>query len=354
MSVRDLLGHLQHEIALPQILADLCVHSLIEQASCTDCVDACPRDAWILNDAELALDTDACDGCGLCRPACPQQAITHDYRLELRSFRDRKVALVACERAGVAGDGVVPCLNALDLPLLMEVSRQGIGILLYSRGDCSACDRARNGLSFDELAFNFQQLAESHGFAGLTMQAYSPLEWVRRREVLDDEPVGTEYSRRGFLRGLLGRTVEQGLQRFAGEVGEEFPLSLDDLLPAGAADGVYPNVPEIDPSHCSGCDACVKVCPRQAIVQQSDPPQYRVQARRCSGCKLCVDVCRDDAMVLKKWVYTAGQTVELHPAVCTACGAPFHRVTDLPGAREICQVCAAHGHHNRLYQVLPG
>ncbi len=65
----------------------------------TDCVDACPRDAWILNDAELALDTDACDGCGLCRPACPQQAITHDYRLELRSFRDRKVALVACERA---------------------------------------------------------------------------------------------------------------------------------------------------------------------------------------------------------------------------------------------------------------
>jgi len=354
MSIRNLLDQVKHEIELPLIHGDSCVHSLIEQASCSACVDACPHDAWILDDAELALDTEACDGCGLCRPACPQQAITHDCRLELRSFRDRKIALVACERTGVAGDGVVPCLHALDLPLLMEVSRQGIGVLLYSRGDCSTCERSAGDLSFDELAFNFRQLAESHGLAGLTLQAYTPLEWVRRREVLIEEPPGAEYSRRGFLRGLLGRTLEQGLQRYAADADEEYPLSLDDLLPAGVAGGVYPNVPQIDPAQCSGCDACVQVCPRQAIVQQSDPPHYRVEARRCSGCKLCVDVCRDDAVVLRKWVYTAGQTVELQPAVCIACGVPFHRVSDLPGERDTCQVCRAHGHHGRLYQVLPG
>lgn len=69
------LQQLKREWVIPEIIAERCVHSLCEVASCTRCVDACPQEAWILDDASLKIDTSRCDGCGLCVTACTESAL---------------------------------------------------------------------------------------------------------------------------------------------------------------------------------------------------------------------------------------------------------------------------------------
>ena len=66
---------LKQEWVIPEVIPERCVHSLCEVASCTRCVDACPQEAWLLDDASLKIDTSRCDGCGLCVAACTESAL---------------------------------------------------------------------------------------------------------------------------------------------------------------------------------------------------------------------------------------------------------------------------------------
>lgn len=352
MGIRTLLDRARHEIELPQIVSERCVHSLIEQASCRACVDACPHGAWILNDEELALDTEACDGCGLCRPACPQSAISHDHQPEVRNFNGRNVALVACERAGVEGEGVVPCLNALDTSFLIQAINHDIHNLLYTRGNCTQCDRSGHAQSFDELTENFCRMLASHGLKRLVAREYQPREWEERRKVSSDESRAQGFSRRGFLGNLMRHAVTQGLHAVSEGLVLEHTIHLSDLLPANTANGIYPHVPKIDPSNCVGCDACVNLCPHHAIVLCKEFSDYCVDARLCTGCGMCVDVCDAQALQIRNWAKGGCQTVVLRQGSCDTCGVPFHYPQENGQERSLCHICAVSDRKSHLYQVM--
>jgi Pyruvate/2-oxoacid:ferredoxin oxidoreductase delta subunit len=84
---------LHQALVLPEILAERCVHSVLETARCHACVDSCPRDAWVLDDESLGIDTEACDGCGLCAAACPQAAIVHPHEPTIGDWHGRRLAV---------------------------------------------------------------------------------------------------------------------------------------------------------------------------------------------------------------------------------------------------------------------
>ncbi len=67
---------LRQEWTIPEIIPERCVHSRCEVAECTRCIDACPQQAWLLDDDNLSIDTSLCDGCGLCITACPEAALS--------------------------------------------------------------------------------------------------------------------------------------------------------------------------------------------------------------------------------------------------------------------------------------
>jgi NADH-quinone oxidoreductase subunit F len=54
----------------------------------------------------------------------------------------------------------------------------------------------------------------------------------------------------------------------------------------------------IDPDLCTGCGACLRVCPQQAIQGEKKAPHVLIRAQ-CITCGACHDVCRFDAIVIR-------------------------------------------------------
>ena len=52
----------------------------------------------------------------------------------------------------------------------------------------------------------------------------------------------------------------------------------------------------VDPETCTGCEACISVCPEGAIELKDDKAFI---TERCTGSEACVDECPVEAITLK-------------------------------------------------------
>lgn len=359
--IGEFIEDLRQQQKLPEILPERCVHAIIETASCQACVDVCPKAAWLLDDEALRLDQTACDGCGLCVPACPQGAISRSQdlpfnpRISLINHPPQTTVFLACEKAGLAdADDLLPCVHAVGLTDLLQLLRRGVAQLNVATGDCDLCSRGKAPRLQQCLEPLNRSLAHS-GQAGIRMTLCSAASWQRQRaDSTQEADSGAPLSRRGFLRRFSYTGLQEGL-KLAGLSDEMAPAFRPpgQLLPTDNGATRWPFVPQLDAQRCVGCDACARLCPQQAIILTTDPPAYAIEARRCNGCAICVDVCERRAVALVRWQPQQQQTLPLHSHRCRACGANFHLPADTEqSAQTYCRICARHNHHRNLFQVL--
>ncbi len=369
----DLVRDAAAAARLPEVLAERCVHSLIEQATCRRCVDACPTRAWVIDDERLGIDAARCDGCGLCAPACPQAAIVgavEPLRVGASSGRygGRHVsrgsatpgatpaAMLACERAwaDASGPGVVPCVHALGLRDLARLAAAGCRRLVAATGDCDGCPRG-SAVRLEARLADLARLLDSRRLPLLRLERLDGVQWQAARA--DAAPdAGPAMGRRSFLRRGLGLAVDHAAAAFELTAAERRGVDpVSGLLPrTDASRAVVPVAPVIDEARCTGCDACARLCPQGAIrVELGEAaPAYRLEPAQCTGCGICVDVCADAAVRLTGWIPAAPSAVPLMQAACSSCRVSFHRPVLVAGSGPVrCPVCESRGGQDRLFRV---
>lgn len=338
----------EHELRLPEIDGERCVYADFEKSSCQACVDACPSKAWILSDDSLGLDTQACNGCGLCVPACPPGALHIEFPWVIRHFCGKALALFACERSDVNGtSGIMPCIHALGTRQLMVLHTAGITNLLVSEGNCKDCLLLDQNESLAQRIEQLNRLLTQRNLVPIKLLSYSNTVWrkIHRQEEVISK--GTLLKRRAFLGGV---TPTQNLQQ---QLIVLDPLNRSECqtIPPGSLlpepevehDNLWPWAPQLDPLKCNGCNACIQLCPTDALEQHSQDTksEYLIQAKYCTGCNICTDVCTQDAIQPTAWDTVSLQAIPLVEKQCTSCGNPFHLPADNPMTDESrCPVCS--------------
>jgi len=353
MGLGDLIDAAASVWRVPDVEAERCVHSRLETASCRRCLSACPAQAWVMDDDTLGIDMAACDGCGLCLPACPEGAILSDHHPDVRAWRGETVAFAACERAlSEEAGGRIPCLHAIGLNDLIGFHRRGITRLILSQADCADCPRSGSETLDDRLS-RLNPLLDERGESPLVAVRIGPAQWRELYGLAQDDSQPA-VSRRDFLRRAAATTVDHAVARgAAGMEREETFVPPGVLLPRRDGGQTAFFVPIIDETRCNGCDACTRVCAHAAVVLAEAGDVYRLDADRCTGCGLCVDVCDQGAIRIAPWTEQQQGQVALVRRRCRGCGADFHLpAVQQQGDAPLCRICDKTGHFRSLFQVM--
>lgn len=352
----DWLRQAKRDWAIPEIIPERCVHQLCEVASCTRCVDSCPQAAWMLDESGLRINTALCDSCGLCVAACPQQALVQSFYPLAGVINHNKSMLMACERVDGfrAGKGVIPCLHSFSLGTISEYYQLGYHHFYVTCDDCTQCERGNKLSTLQQSIQVLNQLLSSRNAPLVVLTQVDAKTLQRYRKQLEAVQADqAAMSRRQFFRQaatLVVETVEQG-EAVADSL---TPTSQSWIgrLPASEQEGVlFPYVPTIDTECCNGCDACVQLCPQQALTLDKNDAvlTYQVHPERCNDCRICVDGCDQQAMQLVP-LQPQPTPIELKSGKCKACGSPYHYPHNQT-SQEYCRICAKKNHHRMLFQV---
>ncbi len=333
------------------VLADRCTRARHRRSTCAGCGDACSFGAIRLPDAEQAaparVDPEKCNGCGLCIPACPTQAITSDRRpLPQPGGKQQSVACGSAAALGADAEAWVPCLGALDPAFWLE----GVGrSLTVYRGLCASCP-----IPGGEAAFE-RNLAAARAVAALENADIR----IRVQDVKADaprkpaEPGGARLSRRDFFR-LAGREARQDvlaavLPESSGQAWRGGRLrrepsprrqAIAEHLPAESSGPFARDLPlwqlTLDPTRCTACGLCAEACPEAALRWSAGSTEGDGETGDaalvfdpvfCDGCRLCVDVCPERASVLVRavppWRRGPQALLKGRRGNCARCGATF-------------------------------
>ncbi|MGE5154313.1 MAG: 4Fe-4S binding protein [Bdellovibrio bacteriovorus] len=339
---------------LPEVTAERCVHSHMEQASCRACLDACPTGAWVMDDERLGIDVAQCDGCGLCATGCPEGAISERYAPARFLVDGVGIGFAACDRSGVAAladearEGLLPCLHVLGVRALLGLHGHGVRRLVLCRGECSRCPRGE-AVPIEAHLSALNALLADRGLGTIAADVLAAGAWLRALSAARCRHESAPMGRRAFVRRIFTSAAETAADwATRPDPGPGNPQPPGRALPDDRGSGLCLFAPRIDEGQCTGCDACARLCPHGVFKVEADA--YRLDPDGCTGCGLCSDLC--GAVSVCRFDHAPQRRLALHPRRCAACGVSFHTPNLTAGARPLCPICARTSHHQRLYQVL--
>lgn len=353
----DKHANIQPEVPV-QVESTLCARFRCTKSQCAACAVVCPVPGAVRLAEEGAEITGACVGCGACVSACPNGALRSledDARLAER-IRERvqpdAVFRIACARAQVRAELVLPCLSRLTEALVLAPLRGGALRVELAAPDCSACGFKKAAPQWEKVLAFCGALCES---AGLAAERVARLRVPSGKAEEVRPTAAASNPRRALFRAVAERWTAAGDALAAAPEASE-PVSVEpfrdivqrhsvnskrmDLLQVLAAlsagkaatkVALAASVPlaqlAVD-SRCVGCNVCETLCPVGALGHRDEAGNYTLEldAAHCTGCRVCEAACYQKALHV-------GETVDI-----SVLFEP-RRVTLVSAPRRTCSAC---------------
>lgn len=235
----------------------------------------------------------------------------------------------------------------LLLPEAVSLKEARARVALFEEIAAAYLAGTRRAITFSESAAaalrDFNALLTTRAAAPFVVRAAAPTGRAARRYAQLEEEDRRLSRRRDALRPLQPSLEAEGsaLARIQTFNGADAPL--------------YTVAPEIDPKRCTGCDACLRVCPEDVLTHINEgagQSWYKVTAGACDACGLCESVCDMSAIKVETMI-PAPADIPLREWRCAACGVSVHVPLLQPETEgDLCPPCRRAQHHKKLFQVL--
>lgn len=329
---------------LPEYVAPRCLRRRFLRSTCDLCARECPVQALYPGESLVRLDSERCTGCLACTAVCPSEALV------ARDTRQAKVAERVFAWSGV-GSAVLCCEKALRdgtellLPCLGILSREELALFALLAGSVTLvlhpCRDCHSPQVPELLQRRVDQLAElweqGRGERGdqqaapprielrFTAAPPVPAQADSGRGAAPSSAHPSPQDRRDFFRAFKTLSIQAAAETW-GAFREEpvrpeeqwasskhLPARLLLLRQAWQRLEAEPerrtlllpliSIIEVG-STCTGCEACVGLCPSGALSSDSDDPdpvgRLFFDWSRCSGCGLCGEFCPARAITLRR------------------------------------------------------
>lgn len=358
------VASLEGEFSRPSYISydeNICAGGTAEMEGCGICIPECPYDALSRDGIRIRVEESACEGCGGCVSVCPTSALrlrtpsAGEIHAELRSLlstlpeetaKGRDLAVVfycgekGAEALRVAGENrwplganilpvEVPCLRYVSESLILQSFRLGAaGAALLGCADCPSGDRP---LLDDRLALCRGTL-DAFGF-GAERLSLIPV----------DDSDGLNYLASAI--GELGAFLEGlGPAPMPGFVGSGPPVAEE----GGKSDGGLDNR-ELFVDAVRAFMGTTGEQPGEIVKETALPfAQVRVRKEGCTLCGGCVFVCPTHALLLEEPESDskAAKTLRFNHLKCVDCGmcvdACPEKVVTLESGVSMSQSALAH------------
>jgi NAD-dependent dihydropyrimidine dehydrogenase PreA subunit len=159
---------------------------------------------------------------------------------------------------------------------MVDVARYFLNFLREE--SCGKCTPCREGISRSLKILN--RICEGEGEAG---------------DIALLEELGELLQ--GFSLCALGQTAANPVLSTVRYFREEYEAHIHDRrCPAGVCKALITYT--IDPEACTGCTACARQCPQEAITGERKEP-HEIDQDLCIRCGVCLDTCRFDAVLVE-------------------------------------------------------
>jgi Pyruvate/2-oxoacid:ferredoxin oxidoreductase delta subunit len=278
-----------------------CVRNASPFSTCTACQESCEKNAIIIENSGIQIVKEQCDGCGLCIPSCPVQA------LEGLSPNRKTIGDTV-----VLGEDLRPTKYEL-----LHFYKKGVRTIAIPKGD------TKMQILIDETNAILEKMKKNL-FRVVT-------------ESVHDLKGETRLSRRAFFSNLAKDSKNLALSTVTPA---RWRFDQDKFKRAGMFEGWALFQVHLESDKCTLCEACFRLCPGKVFMTNGS--LLVIVNGNCNGCSLCMDVCRENALRVEQDLQKALELeATIHPLSCQKCFCDFLSWDE----DDTCPICQGTGQH---------